>query len=165
MTWNGQFCLIHNFSNLLPSKWLRMTPNSQFHPICNFSNLFPLKWPRMTQNGQFCPIRNFFNLFPPKWLRMIQNGQFCLICNFSTLFPPKWLRMTWNNGQFIMAKIKYTLIQGNFYERLPFYLDSSALSPTASFLLYAFSSTDPVSDINHRQHSLLSDITFTFIIQ
>ena len=25
MTWNGQFCLIHNLSNLFPPKWLRMT--------------------------------------------------------------------------------------------------------------------------------------------
>ena len=110
MTRNGQFCPIHNFSNLFPPKWLRMTQNSQFHVICNFSNLFPPKWLRMTQNGQFHPIRNFSNLFPPKWLRMTRNGQFC------------------------MAKIKYTLIQGNFYERLPFYMDSCALSPMASLL-------------------------------
>ena len=41
--------------------------------------------------------------------------------------------MTWN-GQFCMAKIKYTLKQGNFYERLPFYIDSCAISPTASLL-------------------------------
>ena len=27
---NGQFCLIHNFSNLFPPKWLRMTRNGQF---------------------------------------------------------------------------------------------------------------------------------------
>ena len=49
-------------------------------------------------------------------------------------FPPKLLRMTWN-GQFCMTKIKYTLIQGNFYERLPFYMDSCALSPMASLFL------------------------------
>ena len=110
-----------------------MTQNGQFHPICNFSNLFPPKWLRMTQNDQFCPICNFSNLFPPKWLRMTRNGQFCLICIFSNLFPPKKLRMTWN-GQFCMAKIKYTLIQGNFYERLLFYMDSCALSPMASLL-------------------------------
>ena len=64
---------------------------------------------------------------------MTWNGQFCLIHNFSNLFPLKWLRMT-RNGQFCMAKIKYTLIQENFYERLPFYMDSCALSPTASLL-------------------------------
>ena len=64
---------------------------------------------------------------------MTQNGQFCLIHNFSNFFPLKWLRMT-QNGQFCMAKIKYTLIQGNFYERLLFYLDSCALSPMASLL-------------------------------
>ena len=39
------------------------------------------------------------------------------------------------NGQFCMAKIKYTLIQGNFYERLLFYMDSCALSPMASLFL------------------------------
>ena len=99
--------------------------------ICNFSNVFPLKWLRMTQNGQFCLIHIFSNLSPLKWLRMTWNSQFCLIRNFSNLFPPKWLRMTWN-GQFCMAKIKYTLIQGNFYERLPFYMDSCALSTMAS---------------------------------
>ena len=104
------FCPSYKFSNLFPPKWLRMTRNGQFCPICNFSNLFPLKWLRMTQNGQFHPIQNFSNIFPLKWLRMTRNGQFC------------------------MAKIKYTLIQGNFYERLPFYMDSCALSPTA-FLL------------------------------
>ena len=38
MTWNGQICLIHNFSNLFPLKWFRMTQNSQICPICNFSN-------------------------------------------------------------------------------------------------------------------------------
>ena len=135
MTQNGQFHLICNFSNLFPPKWLRMTRNGQFHPIRNFSHLFPPKWLKMTRNGQFCPICNFSNLFPPKWLRMTQNGQFCLIRNFSNFFPPKWLRMTWN-GQFCMAKIKYTLIQGNFYERLLFYMDSCALSPMASLLCF-----------------------------
>ena len=39
------------------------------------------------------------------------------------------------NGQFCMAKIKYTLIQGHFYERLLFYMDSCALSPMASLFL------------------------------
>ena len=111
-----------------------MTWNGQFHPIRNFSNLFLLKWLRMTWNGQFCQICNFSNLLPLKWLRMTQNGQFCPIHNFSNLLPPKWPRMT-RNGQFHMAKIKYTLIQGNFYERLAFYMDSCALSPMA-FLFY-----------------------------
>ena len=41
MTWNSQFCLIHNFSNLFPLKWLRMTQKGQFHPIHNFANLSP----------------------------------------------------------------------------------------------------------------------------
>ena len=42
-TQNGQFCTIHNSSNLFSLKWLRMTRNGQFCPIHNFSNLFPLK--------------------------------------------------------------------------------------------------------------------------
>ena len=95
----------------------------------------------MTRNGQFWPIHNFSNLFPPKWLRMTQNGQFCPIRNFSNLFSPKWLRVT-QNGQFCMAKIKYTLIQGYFYERLLFYMDSCALSPTASLLHNGSSGSD-----------------------
>ena len=83
MTWNGQICLIHNFSNLFPLKWLRMTWNGQFCLIGNFANPFPPKWLRMTWNGQFCPIHNFSNFFPLKWLRMTQNSQICPICNFS----------------------------------------------------------------------------------
>ena len=135
MTQNGQFCPIYNFCNLSPPKWLRMTRNCEFHPICNFSNVFQLKWLRMTRNGQFCTICNFSNLFRLKWPRMTWNGQFHLIRNFSNLFPLKLPRMTWN-GQFCMAKIKCTLIQGNFYERLPFYMDSCALSPMASLFVH-----------------------------
>ena len=186
---NGQFRLIHNFSNLFPLKWLRMTQNDQFRPICNFSNLFPPKWLRMTQNSQFHLIRKFSNLFPPKWLRMTRNGQFCLIHNFSNLFPPKWLRMTQNgqfcpihnfsnfsppkwlrmtqNGQFCMAKIKYTLIQGNFYERLLFYMDSCALSPMASLLYVICVRYDIVKrgdfDVNFDANLLLYDVIHFFI--
>ena len=54
-------CLICNFSNLFPPKWLRMT-HGQFCPICQFP----------TEVAQIC---NFSNLFPPKWLRMTWNGQ------------------------------------------------------------------------------------------
>ena len=97
-----------------PPKCPRMTWNGQFHLIHNFSNLLPLKWLRMTQNGQFCPIHNFSNLFPPKCLRMTRNGQFCMA-------PKK-------------KKKKNTMIQENFYERLHFYMDRCAISPTASLL-------------------------------
>ena len=101
-------------------------------PDFQLTQSFPAEvWLRMTRNGQFCPICNFSNLFLLKQLRMTQNGQFHPICNISHLSSPKWLRMT-QNGQFCMAKIKYTLIQGNFYERLLFYMDSCALSPMAS---------------------------------
>ena len=58
-----------------------------------------------------------------------------LKCEKRPLFPPKWLRMTWNS-QFCMAKKKKpTMIHGNFYERLHFYMDSCAISPTASLLI------------------------------
>ena len=88
-----------HFSNLFPSKWLRITWNGQFCPIHNFSNLFPLKQLRITLNGQFCSICNFSNLFQPKQLTITWNGQFCLIHKFSNLFPPKLLRIT-RNSQF-----------------------------------------------------------------
>ena len=81
----------------------------------------------MTQNSQCYPVPNISNLFPPKWLRITQNSQFHLIPNFSNLFPPKSLRMTWNI-QFCMAKKEHTMIQGNFYERLNFYMDSWTIS-------------------------------------
>ena len=96
-----------------PPKCLRMAWNGQFHLICNFSNLFPPKWLRITWNSQFHPIHNFSNLFPLKWLRMTQNGIFCV------------------------AK-KKTIWQENFYERLHFYMDSCAISPTASLFTYFF---------------------------
>ena len=69
-----QFTCSVMLHNLFPPKWLRMTWNSQFCPIHNLFNLFPLKWLRMTQNSQFRLICNFSNLFPPKWLRMTQNS-------------------------------------------------------------------------------------------
>ena len=83
MTWNGQFHLIHNFSDFFPLKWLRMMWKFQFHSIHNFSNIFPPKGLRMTWNSQFCLIHNFPNLFPPKQLRMTGNGQFFPIHNSS----------------------------------------------------------------------------------
>ena len=135
VAWNGQFCPICNFSNLFPPKWLRMTWNGQFRPIHNFSNLFPLKWLRMTPNGQFHPIRNFSNLFPLKWLRMTRNGQFCI------------------------AKIKYTLIQGNFYERLLFYMDSCALSPMASLFK---TTTCLYNDKNYRAQRVVVNDRFYY---
>ena len=111
-----------------PPTYLRMTWNSQFCPSHNLSHFSPPKWLRITQNGQFCLICNFSNLFRLKWLRKTWNGQICLICNFSNLFPPKWLRMT-QRSQFSMTKKKNTMIQGNFYERLHFYINSCAIRP------------------------------------
>ena len=90
----------------------------------------------MAQNDSEQPIlpdSQLFQSFPTKVAQNDSEQPICPIHNFSNLFPPKWLRMT-QNGQFSMAKIKYTLIQGNFYERLLFYMDSCALSPMASLL-------------------------------
>ena len=90
MTQNGQFHLIHNFSNLFPPKWLVFGQISKFFifwggggtlakfsQICNFLNHFQL------ENDPQWPI------LPPKWLRLAQNGQFWSICNVSQVFPQK----------------------------------------------------------------------------
>ena len=60
----------------------KVAQNDQFCLICNFSNLFPLKWLRMTRNGQFHLIHNFSNLSPPKWLRMTWNTNFARFATF-----------------------------------------------------------------------------------
>ena len=106
------------------------------------SNLSNKSWQKCTtevpQNDLEWPIspNSLFQSFPPEWLRISHNSQFCPICNFSNLFPPKWLRMTWN-GQFCMAKKKKnTMIQGNFYGKLHFYMDSCAISPMASLFMF-----------------------------
>ena len=73
--------------------------------------------------------------------------------NFSNLFPPKLLRMT-QNGHFCMAKIKCTLIQGNFYERLPFYMDSCAPKPHG-FLVFGLcsNSDDRLSNLSNESQA------------
>ena len=113
---------------------MRHNVNVRDRDITYYSTLALQRRLRRIVDGQFSQIKILSNLNPTKCFRMTRNGQFHLIHNFSNLFPPKLLRMTWN-GQFCMAKIKYTLIQGNFYERLPFYMDSCALSPMASLFL------------------------------
>ena len=113
MTWNGQFHLIHNFSNLFPPKWLIFDQisnffifwreggtSAKFFQICNFLNFFqpendpqwpilPPRWLGLARNGQFWSFFNFSQVFPQKQVRLTQNGQFHLICNFSNLFPTK----------------------------------------------------------------------------
>ena len=109
--------------------------NGSEWPILPDSQLFQSFPTKVAQNDLEKPIFPNSQLFQSFPTEVAWNGQFCLIHSFSNLFPPKWLRMT-QNGQFCMAKIKNTLIQGNFYERLPFYMDSCALSPIASLLDY-----------------------------
>ena len=102
----------------------------------NFPNLqlfqsFPTKVAQDNLEQPILPDLQLFQSFPAE---VAQNGQFCPICNFSNLFPLKWLRMT-QNSQFCMTKQKKpTMIQGNFFERLHFYMDSCAINPTASLL-------------------------------
>ena len=62
--------------------------------------------------------------------------------NFSNLFPLKWLRMT-QNAKFCKKKKKKerknnTMLQGNFYERLHFSMDSCTIRPMASLFSIAF---------------------------
>ena len=121
--------------NFTQSIHTKVAQNDLEWPILPDSQLCQSIPTEVAQNDSEQPILSDLHLFPPKWLRMTENGQLCLIHNFSNFFPPKGLRMTWN-GQFYMAKIKYTLIQGNFYERLLFYMDSCALNPVASLFLY-----------------------------
>ena len=90
MTWNGQFHLIYNFSNLFPPKRLifgqiskyfvylgEAGTSAKFSQICNFLNCFQL------ENNPQWPI------LPPKWLRLAQNGQFWSVFNFPQVFPQK----------------------------------------------------------------------------
>ena len=119
MTWNGQFCLSHSFSNLFPPKQLRWTLNGKFCPNCTYSNLFPPKQLTLTWNGQFCPIHDFqsfpskaaqidwersispnselFQSFPTKVAQNDSEWPILPICKFSHLFLLKQLRMTRNS--------------------------------------------------------------------
>ena len=85
---------LNNYLQLFQSFPTEVTQNDSewpiLPPIHNYFNLFPLKWLRMTRISQFCLICNFSSLLPLKWLRLTRNGQFCPICNFSILFPLKW---------------------------------------------------------------------------
>ena len=106
----GQFATFPIFFHQM---WLRLTQNGQFHLIHNFSNIFPPKWLIFHQiskfsfvgcwyKDQFSQIHNFFKLFPTeaaqndsqwpnlplKQLRLTHNGQFWSFCNFSHLFLP-----------------------------------------------------------------------------
>ena len=47
---NNFFCFEKKFP-LQHCQWLRITKNGHFHPIHNFSNLFPVKWLRITWNS------------------------------------------------------------------------------------------------------------------
>ena len=112
LTWNGQFHLIHNFSHLLPPKFLIFGEISKFfvsavgwgyigiflqlfwiishwssskwHIMANFAK--KVAW--LAQNGQFGHLASFSIFSPQMRLRLTWNGQFH---NFFHLLPPKHL--------------------------------------------------------------------------
>ena len=86
LTWNGQFHLIHNFSNLLPPKHLIFGEISKIFiggvgyvsKFFEFSNFFKLFHTNLAENDPQ------WQIWPKKWLRLSQNGQFGM---FFYLFP------------------------------------------------------------------------------
>ena len=103
---NGHFCI---FFYLFPQNEAEITQNGQFHLIHNFSHLLPPKYLIFEEIskifiwgggyiGKFFEFCNFFNSFhtnvagndpqwqiwPKKWLRLAQNGHCCI---FFYLFP------------------------------------------------------------------------------
>ena len=126
ITQKGQFHLIHNFSHLLPPKYLIFEEISNifilgggdtlanFLSFATFSTHFTPMWLEMTHNGKFgqksgldwlkMAIVAYFSIFSPKMrLRLTQNGQFHLIHNFSHLLPPKHLIFEEISKSFISA--------------------------------------------------------------
>ena len=91
----------------------------------------------MAQNDSERPILPDSQLFQSFPTKVAQNDSEWPILPDSQLFQSFPIEVA-QNGQFCMAKIKYTLIQGNFYEKLLFYMDSCALSPMASLLMLEF---------------------------
>ena len=64
LTWNGQFCSIHNFSHLLPPKYLIFGEISKIF-ISGRGTL-----------ANFLSFSTFSNHFTPKELQMTHNGKF-----------------------------------------------------------------------------------------
>ena len=115
----------------------QVTQNDSEWPISPNLQLFQSFPTKVAQNNSELPIlpdSQLFQSFPTEVAHNDLEWPISPDSQLSNLYPPKLLRMTWN-GQFCIAKVKYTLIQGNFYERLPFYMDSCALSPMASLFL------------------------------
>ena len=143
LTWNGQLHLIHNFSHLLPPKWLIFGEISKifipargeyirnFLSFSTFSNYFTPKLLKMTHNGEFCQksgldwlkMANFghlacFSIFSLKMrLRLTWNGQFHPIHNVSHLLPPKCLIF----GEMSKIFISWRGYIGKFFEFFNFF--------------------------------------------
>ena len=69
MTQNGQFCLIHNFSNFFSTKWLRLTRNGQFCLIATF----PIFSNKVAQNDSEWLILPDSQLFQSFLTEVAQN--------------------------------------------------------------------------------------------
>ena len=138
MTQNGQFHLIHNFSNLFhqSGSFFAKSQNFSFslqeggvhqQNFLRFATFWIVSNCKMTHNGQFChqsgsdwlEMANFGQLstFPrfslKKQIRLTQNGQFHLIPNFSNLFPPKQLIFGKISKFFILGGVHQTLVMSN----------------------------------------------------
>ena len=89
----------------------------------------------ITWNGQFYPICSFFQSFPTE---AAQNDLKWPILPDSQLFqsfPTKVAQNDLERSILHGKKKKETMIQGNFYERLHFHMDSCAIGPTASLFI------------------------------
>ena len=107
-------------------------------PILPYLQLFQSFPTEVAQDNSEWPILPSSQLFQSFPTEVAQNdSKWPTLPNLQLFqyFPTKVAQ----NGQFCMAKKKkkkstHTMIQGNFYERLHFYMDSCAISPTASLL-------------------------------
>ena len=90
MTWNGQFHLILNFSNLFPPKQLIFGKISKFFIFWGAGGYISQIFPDLQLFESF-PTGNDpqWPIVPPKWLRLAQNGQFWSFFNFPQVFPQK----------------------------------------------------------------------------
>ena len=113
-----------------------MAQNDSEWPISPDLQLFQCFPTKVAQNDSEWPILpdlQIFQCFPTKFAQ--NDSEWPILPNLQLFrsFPTKAAQndLEW---PVLHGQIKYTLIQGNFYERLPFYIDSCALSPMASLL-------------------------------
>ena len=106
------------------------------------SNLNNKSWQQCTtkvpQNDLEWPISPNSQLFQSFPNKVAQDNSEWLILPDAQLFQSFPTKVAQNDSEWPILhgkkKKKNTMIQGNFYERLHFYMDSCAISPTASLL-------------------------------